>query len=549
MPVSFERIPSNIRVPLFYAEVSNREAAYLQLLQPALIIGPMLESGRATPLEPILVTDAQQGYGLFGAGSILADMIASYRRNDNFGTVWAIPHADPQNSTAASFTDRVSGVAAGSGTLGLYVAGERYAVTIRAGNDGAAVAQRIVETVNADPFAVVVASTNGEAAPVAPEPSLSSLQPNSMQRSPAGAAAGGRTATPRRGAARAGSAVVTYTAKNRGAIGNEIGRTLNFRGVAGGEATPPGIQIEGLNPEGRFEGGAGLAELAPVIAAMGDEEYDFICNPYTDSTSLDLLAEEMNDVTGRWAWSRQIYGHVFAAKMGDVQSLVAFGHTRNDPHASVLGFAQSPTVSWRRAAALCAQAAGSLRNDPPRPLQTLPLVGVLAPKRGDRFRLGDSNTLLYSGVATEMESGGAAAIQRCVTTYRVNQWNQPDPSWLDVQTPATLTYIIRFLRNRILQKFPRHKLADDGTPFGLGQAIVTPRIIRAELVAAYSELISMGIVENMDAFKQFLIVERDPVDPNRVNVLLPPDLVNQLRIFAMLVEFRLQYSPTALLAA
>ena len=53
----------------------------------------------------------------------------------------------------------------------------------------------------------------------------------------------------------------------------------------------------------------------------------------------------------------------------------------------------------------------------------------------------------------------------------------------------------------------------------------------------------------MDLFKRFLIVERDQTDPNRVNVLLPPDLVNQLRIFAMLVEFRLQYSPTAQLAA
>jgi phage tail sheath gpL-like len=91
MPISFERIPSNIRVPLFYAEVSNREAAYFQILQPALIIGPMLEGGRAEPLEPVLVTDAQQAYGLFGAGSILADMVAIYRRNDSFGTVWAIP--------------------------------------------------------------------------------------------------------------------------------------------------------------------------------------------------------------------------------------------------------------------------------------------------------------------------------------------------------------------------------------------------------------------------------------------------------------------------
>ena len=96
------------------------------------------------------------------------------------------------------------------------------------------------------------------------------------------------------------------------------------------------------------------------------------------------------------------------------------------------------------------------------------------------------------------------------------------------------------MRQRIMQKFGRHKLANDGTPFGYGQAIVTPRIIRAELVAAYSELISQGIAENMEAFKAYLIVERDANDPNRINVLLPPDLINQLRIFAMLVEFRLQ---------
>jgi phage tail sheath gpL-like len=276
---------------------------------------------------------------------------------------------------------------------------------------------------------------------------------------------------------------------------------------------------------------------------MGDDEYDFNITPYTDTTVLDALTEEMNDVTGRWAWSRQIYGHVFGAKMDDAQGLHDFGITRNDPHTSILGYAESPSVSWRRAAALGGQAAASLRIDPARPLQTLVMTGVTPPARGKRFKLADNNTLLYAGVATEMASGGAAAISRCITQYRVNAWNQPDPSWLDVQTPATLAYIIRFLRQRITQKFGRHKLADDGTPFGYGQAIVTPRIIRAELVAAYSELISMGVAENMQAFKAYLIVERDQQDPNRINVLLPPDLINQLRIFAMLVEFRLQSPP------
>ena len=50
-----------------------------------------------------------------------------------------------------------------------------------------------------------------------------------------------------------------------------------------------------------------------------------------------------------------------------------------------------------------------------------------------------------------------------------------------------------------------------------------------------------GLVENMQAFKNTLIVERDGMDPNRVNVLYGPDLINQLRIFAVLAQFRLQY--------
>jgi hypothetical protein len=50
-----------------------------------------------------------------------------------------------------------------------------------------------------------------------------------------------------------------------------------------------------------------------------------------------------------------------------------------------------------------------------------------------------------------------------------------------------------------------------------------------------------GLVEDIRNFKAHLLVERDPNDPNRVNVLYPPDLINQLRIFAVLAQFRLQY--------
>ena len=49
-------------------------------------------------------------------------------------------------------------------------------------------------------------------------------------------------------------------------------------------------------------------------------------------------------------------------------------------------------------------------------------------------------------------------------------------------------------------------------------------------------------MENADLFKEYLIVERNASNPNRLDVLFPPDYVNQLRIFAVLNQFRLQYA-------
>jgi phage tail sheath gpL-like len=61
------------------------------------------------------------------------------------------------------------------------------------------------------------------------------------------------------------------------------------------------------------------------------------------------------------------------------------------------------------------------------------------------------------------------------------------------------------------------------------------------LVAEYRMDEYNGLAENTQQFKAHLLVERDQNNPNRVNVLYPPDLINQLRVFAVLAQFRLQY--------
>lgn len=85
-------------------------------------------------------------------------------------------------------------------------------------------------------------------------------------------------------------------------------------------------------------------------------------------------------------------------------------------------------------------------------------------------------------------------------------------------------------------------LSQEDTRFGPGQAIVTPAVIKGELLTTYRQLERAGIVENYELFKQYLVVERDASDPNRLNTLFPPDYVNQLRVFAVVNQFRLQYS-------
>jgi len=114
-----------------------------------------------------------------------------------------------------------------------------------------------------------------------------------------------------------------------------------------------------------------------------------------------------------------------------------------------------------------------------------------------------------------------------------------DISYLDLNTKWTVDFIRFAVRARIALRFPRYKLANDGTQYAPGQAVVTPRTIRGELLALFRELEEVALVEGFEQFKNDLLVVRSTQDPNRVNAVLPPDIVNQFRVFAAAVQFRL----------
>lgn len=497
--VSFNYIPANVRVPLFYAEMDNTQAGYFTQNKRALLIGQKLVAGTGLANTPYLVSTTDMAKTLFGTGSMLARMHAAYRAQDPFGEVWCIAAADAGGGVQATGTITVTGPATAAGTLNIYIAGQRIQVAVGASDVQNTIAASINTAINA----------------ATDLPVTSTVATN----------------------------VVTLTCRWKGLTGNDISIQDSFRGFAGGESLPTGVSLA-YTGSGFLTGGTTNPTLTgTVITAMGDDEYDYVIHPYTDSTSLDAFATEYNDSVGRWAYSRQVYGHCYTAQRGALGALTTAGGLRNDPHHTMAGIdVDCPMPCWEYAAAYGGANAVCLNVDAARPTQTTPLTGILAPRAGKRFLLTERQSLLNYGIATSYISGGLLRVERTITTYQKNTWGQTDPSYLDSETLHTLTEITRRLRNRITQKYPRHKLANDGTRFGAGQAIVTPSVIRGELLAEYADMEQVGLVENAVLFAKYLIVERDAGNPNRINVLLPPDLVNQLRIFALLNQFRLQYA-------
>ena len=500
MPISFSQIPANIKVPLYWVEVDPSKAGLPVIKQPSLLVGTAIDAGDAPFDIPIAIGSQAQADAHFGLGSELARMFKAFFSN-NFGNeVWGLPMQEPIGAIAATGIITVTAAPTEAGTIHLYISGEHVAVNIGTTDTVTQIASAIGAAVNADLNLPVTATM----------------------------AAG----------------VVTLKAVWKGVGGNEIRVDTNYYGSIGGEITPIGLGI--TLPVTRFlTGGTGTPDFDVAIANLGEQEFEYVALPWTDSNTLFDWDQEYGFTDqGRWGWQRQHFGHVFGAKRGTYPDLVTFGLTHNSGVISILAFeVASPSPAFEWCAAYTAKAQRALVNDPARPLQTLSLNDIKLAPLQDRFNFVELNSLALNGLAIQKAgSDFQPMLAREQTTYQLNLYGMPDDAYELVTTLATLARLLRNQRHAITSKFPRHKLANDGTRFGPGQAIVTPGIIKGELIAQYRQDEFNGLVEDTRNFKRHLLVERDPNDPNRVNVLYPPDLINQLRIFAVLAQFRLQYN-------
>ncbi len=491
MPISFNEIPVNLRVPYVYTEYDATQANQGPGVQPfkALLIGQRTSEGDIAALTPIRVTSVQQAKNYFGEGSILHRQAMGWFADNNATEMFAVAFDDPTGAAAAgdiTFT----GPATASGTLSLYIAGERVQIGVTSGDSATDIAAAANAAINAALDLPVTSAVNG-----------------------------------------GDDTQIDITCRNDGTLGNEIDLRFNY---FEGEETPAGVAFTIT----QLAGGSGVPDFDTLWPVLGDEHYNVWAMPYTDAASLANVETELADRSGPL---RQIEAVAFASKDDSHSNLGTFGDSQNSEFISVIAPAGngSPTPAFETGANYAGVAAFYLNIDPARPLQTLDLSHVLAPEKAAQFTQNENNLLLFDGIATSyVDASGGVRVQRAITFYKENPLGAPDEAYLDVNTLFTLSYLRWSVRNRLLLKYPRHKLASDGTRFGAGQAIVTPKVVKAELVALFEEWEFIGLVEGATQFGNDLIVERNQSDPNRLDVLLPPDLVNQLRVTAIKIQFR-----------
>lgn len=494
----FDQIPGNLVAPIVTFEVSSGGA--FENDSRLLLIGFKNTGADLADNTPTPCPTTSEARRLAGAGSMLDDMVRLARRNAPAQEIWIVSPAPVGTANVRTITVAAPPAAGGVGTLA--IAGEPVQVTIAAGASAATVASALADAINAYYNPLNEASLPLTAA-VADD-------------------------------------VVTVTARHAGAHG--AGVDLDIPSNGGANA------FTGILTVATTTAGAGAPDLAGALAALGDEPFDWIVSAFDDDTNLTRLKTLLEDTDGRWAWSRQIYGHAFTARADSVANLTTHGLAQDNRHVTVLpliangGHAQP---IWQWAAGFAARAAVWLSDgatgNVSRNQTGLVVSGLVAPR--DRTRWLDYATrdaFLRSGLSTwAVKTDGSVAIDKLITTHRTTN-GVTDTTFRDLQKIGQLMYALRKFRARLLYEHGQKAIADDNP--SNSPAISTVLDIKATFLHAYAEMVATGVLENEVAAADRIVVQRNADNANRVDILAPLDMVNPLDIIAANARVYSQFS-------
>lgn len=469
--IQFDEIRASIRKPGKYFEFNTKLAVRTLPVndQRALLIGQRLAAGSVAALTAVQVFSDAEAEAFFGPGSMLHRMVRAAIKAYGYMDITCIALDDAEAGIAASGTVTFAGPATGSGVLTLRVGTDLVQVAVESGDTAAEIAAALAAQADEQTDLPVLAT----------------------------AAAG----------------VLTLTAKHKGALGNliKISATSTAAGVTAVVVPMAGGQVD--------------PTIATLLALVADAGHNLLITPYTDQTNLVALREHLA-FTGGALEQRGAKG--IYALVGSLSSCTTLAGQVNSGRIGGAGIRGVRRLPWEIAAGTGAVVASE--EDPARPLNGLPILGMDVPDVGDRWTRTEQEVLLKNGVMPLEASADGTSVQivRAISTYTKDGQGIEDVSLLDLTTIGTLDYVRKSVRTRLALRFPREKLTAR-----------TEAAVRGEVLDVLYKLESLEIIENVAANADKLIVERDSQDTGRLNIRIPVDVVNGLHVIAGVIDLYL----------
>lgn len=495
--VQFNQIPGNLVAPIFAFEISS--AGQFENQGRLLLIGHKNGSvATMTDNVPVPCPSKAEARALAGAGSLLDEMYRLARDNAPAQEIWIM--SAPATGTAEIRTITVDTVPADGGAGSISIAGEIVSISIAAGATDDEVAAALASAIN-DYY--------------------NPLKQASLPYT-----------------ASATEAVVTVTARHAGAYATEY--DFHVPVLTGVNAFTGNLTVA------VGTAGAGTPDVSAALAATGDDPFDWVVTAFGDDTNLTRYKDWLNETSGRWAWNRQIYGHVFYGKLATTGDLTTHGLAQDNRHVTAIpqpsgaGYAQP---SWQWAAGQIALLAPWLSDgatgNVSRAHSGRVVQGLDAPR--DRSKWLDYATrdaFLKAGLSTWfVNSAGQVCIDKIITTQRTVN-GVTDTTFRDIQSIGQAVYALRRFRAALTYEHGQKALADDN-PQNI-EVISTPADIKATFIHTYAAM--PGVLENVNQAAAVIRVERNGDNPNRVDILAPLDRLNALDIVATNARFYSQFN-------
>lgn len=454
---------------------------------------------------------------LFGAGSIASNMAIQHFCTCPELPLYIAPLDDPTvGSSKAVHTMTITGPATDNGVLSFGILDEIFAVGVILGS-------------TADQVAAAVASV------------LQRWRDLPFEVTAAGS-------------------VITFTAKNAGPEGNffQVVFNPNF-----GDKIPPGVGVD-LDTT---TVGVGILDIEPALPVLNCH-FDCIAIGSEEERSINIL---IGIIRNNWRCTVQgdfKGGHLFHSRTDSAGMIYAYGMDRNNPEECVIpvrtgykypGYLFSSSMASRACCTGCI--------DPSRPVQyDNGVLGCLFDSgqcttvwsQEEKRMFYDAGIVNWDIANTRGVRFTALWIEEPLTTYKYDPTTGgPDGAWQRMESRYTVVKFTRDLGYWYRRHYASVSLVNDGTRIPPGKRAVSPRILKASLLAWFRQTQLGWTAEQVPGvpLESLIQVERTNqpnfCDPNRVNVMIDLDLVNQLARIATTIDVSPEFAciPATLLPA